>query len=73
MALNIEGIQPSPVLAEDDDLFPSARWRSVSDSGLIADTTPPFGLYLANFDQIQPLETRSHPMHTVTATTSLCR
>ena len=29
--------------------------EGVSDSGLIADTTPPFGLYLANFDQIQPL------------------
>ena len=54
--LNVEGIQLSPVLIEDDDFyFHLLGGEVLPDSGLIADTTPPFGLYLANFNQIQPL------------------
>jgi hypothetical protein len=54
--LNMEGIQLSPVLVEDDDFYFHLLGGEVFlDSGLIADTTPPFGLYLANFNQIQLL------------------
>lgn len=54
--LNMEGIQLSPVLVEDDDFYFHVIGAEVFlDSGLIADTTPPFGLYLTNFNQIQLL------------------
>ncbi len=54
--LNIEGIQLAPVLVEDDDFYFHLLGAEVSTgSGLIADDTPPFGLYLANFNQVQPL------------------
>jgi hypothetical protein len=54
--LNMEGVQLSPVLVEDDDFyFHLLGGEVLLDSGLIADTTPPFGLYLANFNQIQLL------------------
>jgi 5-methylthioadenosine/S-adenosylhomocysteine deaminase len=54
--LNIEGIQLSPVLVEDDDFYFHVLGAEVfTDTGLIADTTPPFGVYLANFNQIQLL------------------
>jgi 5-methylthioadenosine/S-adenosylhomocysteine deaminase len=54
--LNMEGVQLSPVLIEDDDFYFHLLGSEVSPiTGLIADDTPPFGLYLANFNQIQPL------------------
>ncbi len=54
--MNIEGIQLSPVLVEDDDFYFHALGAEVfTGTGLIADSTPPFGLYLANFNQIQLL------------------
>ena len=54
--LNIEGIQLSPVLVQDDDFYFHVVGGEVfPNSGLIADTTPPFGLYLANFNHVQVL------------------
>jgi 5-methylthioadenosine/S-adenosylhomocysteine deaminase len=54
--LNIEGLQLSPVLVEDDDFYFHVLGAEVSPStGLIADDTPPFGLYLSNLNQVQPL------------------
>jgi 5-methylthioadenosine/S-adenosylhomocysteine deaminase len=54
--LNMEGIQLSPVLVEDDDFYFHVLGGEVfADTELIADITPPFGLYLANFNQIQLL------------------
>jgi hypothetical protein len=53
--LNMEGIQLSPVLVEDDDFYFHLLGGEVFANGLIADTTPPFGLYLANFNHIQLL------------------
>ena len=54
--LNMEGVQLSPVLVEDDDFYFHLLAGEVSaTTGLIADGTPPFGLYLANFNQVQPL------------------
>src|SRR5262245_8877134 len=53
--LNIEGIQLSPVLIEDDDFYFHDLEGDVDPgTGLISDATPPFGLYLANFNQVQP-------------------
>jgi hypothetical protein len=52
----MEGVQLSPVLIEDDDFYFHLIGGDVSPkTGLITDDTPPFGLYLANFNQIQPL------------------
>ena len=52
--LNIEGIQLTPVLIEDDDFYFHLLGAEVSpNTGLIADITPPFALYLANFNQAQ--------------------
>jgi hypothetical protein len=54
--LNIEGLQLTPVLLEDDDFYLHVLGAEVSSSsGLIADDTPPFMLYLPNFNQVQPL------------------
>jgi 5-methylthioadenosine/S-adenosylhomocysteine deaminase len=54
--LNIEAIQLSPVLIEDDHFYFHYLGGDVSKiNGLIADAQPPFGLYLANFNQIQLL------------------
>jgi cytosine/adenosine deaminase-related metal-dependent hydrolase len=54
--LNMEGVQLSPVLVEDDDFYFHLLGGEVfADSGLIADITPPFGLYLANFNHVQLL------------------
>ncbi len=54
--LNIEGIQLAPVLVEDDDFYFHLLGGEVfAGSGLVADDTPPFGLYLANFNHIQRL------------------
>ncbi len=51
----MEGLQLSPVLVEDDDFYFHLLGGEVFASGLIADTTPPFGLYLANFNHVQLL------------------
>jgi cytosine/adenosine deaminase-related metal-dependent hydrolase len=54
--LNIERLQLSPVLVEDDHFYFHVLGDEVSaTTGLIADDMPPFGLYLSNFNQIQPL------------------
>jgi len=54
--LNMERIQLAPVLVEDDDFYFHLLGADVSPlSGLIADDAPPFGLYLSNFNQVQPL------------------
>jgi hypothetical protein len=51
--LNIEGLQLAPLLVEDDDFYFHLLGAEVFRSGLIADPTPPFMLYLANFNQVQ--------------------
>jgi hypothetical protein len=54
--LNMEAIQLSPALVEDDDFYFHLLGTEVSNStGLIADNTPPFKLYPANFNHVQPL------------------
>ena len=48
--------QLTPVLTEDDDSYFHLLGAEVfSGSGLLADPSPPFGLYLSNFNQVQPL------------------
>lgn len=52
--LNAERLTLAPLLTSDDDFFIDllgARIRP--DTGLIDDMTPPFKLYLANFNQLQ--------------------
>jgi hypothetical protein len=47
---------PVNLLVEDDDFYFHLQGGEVSPiTGLFADDTLPFGLYLANFNQIQPL------------------
>ena len=54
--LNIERVQLSPVLVQDDDFYFHLLGGDVSSAtGLIADKTPPFGLYLTNLNAIQHL------------------
>jgi hypothetical protein len=53
--LNMEGVQLSPVLVEDDDFYFHLLGGEVFANGLIADTPPPFGVYLANFNHVQLL------------------
>jgi hypothetical protein len=54
--LNIERLQLAPVLVEDDDFYFHLLGAEVfAGSGLIADPTPPFLLYLSNFNQAQAL------------------
>jgi len=54
--LNMEGLQLAPVLLEDDDFYFHLLGGEASPiTGLIADDTPPFGLYRSNFNQIQLL------------------
>jgi hypothetical protein len=54
--LNMEGIQLSPVFIQDDDFYFDLMGDQISPgSGVIADDTPPFGLYLSNLNQVQPL------------------
>jgi 5-methylthioadenosine/S-adenosylhomocysteine deaminase len=54
--LNIEGLHLAPALVEEDDFYFHLLGAEVFEgSGLIADDTPPFTLYLANFNQVQPL------------------
>jgi len=52
--LNIEGLELTPALIEDDDFYFHLLGAETFPDGLIADTTPPFKLYAANFNQIQP-------------------
>jgi len=50
--LNAERVQLTPLLTDEDDfLFDVLGTRTEPASGLISDATPPFGLYLANFNQ----------------------
>jgi hypothetical protein len=52
--LNIEAIQLAPVLVEDDDFYFHLLGADVfPGTRLIGDTTPPFMLYPANFNQVQ--------------------
>ena len=52
--LNLEAIQLSPLLVEDDDFYFHLLGGDLfTESGLIADTTPPFRLYPANFNHLQ--------------------
>jgi len=54
-ALKANGTELSPVFIEDDHFYLHLLEGEVfSNSGLIADDNPPFGLYLANFNHIQP-------------------
>jgi hypothetical protein len=54
--LNIETLQLAPVLVEDDDFYFHLLGAEVfPGSGLIADDTPPFMLYPANFNQLTRL------------------
>ncbi len=54
--LNIERLQLAPLLVEDDDFYFHLLGAEVfPGSGLIADATPPFMLYLSNFNQVQSL------------------
>ena len=54
--LNLEAIQLSPLLVEDDDFhFKLLGAEVFLDTGLIADSSPPFQLYPANFNHIQSL------------------
>jgi 5-methylthioadenosine/S-adenosylhomocysteine deaminase len=55
IAVNIEGIQLAPVLVEDDDFyFHLLGGDLLRPSGLIGDTSPPFGLYPANLNHMSP-------------------
>lgn len=52
--LNLEGIQLSPVLVEDDHYYFHLIGGDVSEgTGLVSDANPPFGLYPTNLNQIQ--------------------
>jgi hypothetical protein len=54
--LNLEAIELSPILLDNDHFYFHLLGGDVSNStGLIADERPPFGLYPANLNQIQPL------------------
>jgi hypothetical protein len=54
--LNMEAIRLAPILTEDDDFYFRIVEADVfPDNGLPADTTPPFLLYRANSNQVQPL------------------
>ena len=54
--LNMEAVQLSPVLIEDDDFaFHLLGGDAVPGTRLIADGTPPFKLYAANFNHIGAL------------------
>ena len=51
--LNLEAVQLSPLLVEDDDFyFPLLGGEVFMEDGLIADTTPPYRLYPANFNHL---------------------
>ena len=54
--LNLEALQLLPLLVEDDDFyFKLLGGELFPDSGLIADPSPPFRLYSANFNHIRSL------------------
>jgi hypothetical protein len=51
--LNLEGLSLTPLLTSDDDFFFDVLGDRVDvESGLIADPTPPYGLYPANANQV---------------------
>ena len=52
--LNLEAIQLSPLLVEDDDFYFHLLGGDIfTESGLIADITPPYRLYRANLNHLQ--------------------
>lgn len=51
---NIERTQLAPLLPQDDDFLGHLLRGEVDGSGLIADASPPFGLYVANLNHIGP-------------------
>jgi 5-methylthioadenosine/S-adenosylhomocysteine deaminase len=53
--LNMEKIELTPVLVEDDDFHFHLLEADADQDGLIADGTPPFKLYPANFNHVQAL------------------
>jgi hypothetical protein len=53
--LNIEGLELSPMLVADDDFYFHMLEADIFNNGLIADTTPPFGLYRSNFNHTTAL------------------
>jgi len=53
--LNMEKVDLTPVLVQDDDFYFHLLEADVADGGLIADETPPFKLYPANFNHVQAL------------------
>jgi cytosine/adenosine deaminase-related metal-dependent hydrolase len=53
-SLNIESIQLAPLLTVDNDFLSHILRAEVDENGLIADPTPPFTLYAANFNQVTP-------------------
>jgi 5-methylthioadenosine/S-adenosylhomocysteine deaminase len=51
-ALNIERIQLAPLLPADDDFFRHLLRGELDANGLVADPTPPFGLYPTNLNHV---------------------
>jgi len=51
--LNMEKLDLAPVLVQDDDFYFHLIEADVAGDGLIADETPPFKLYPANFNHVQ--------------------
>jgi cytosine/adenosine deaminase-related metal-dependent hydrolase len=52
--LNLEAVQLSPLLVEDDDFYFHLLGGEVfAESGLVADITPPYRLYATNLNHLQ--------------------
>jgi cytosine/adenosine deaminase-related metal-dependent hydrolase len=58
--LNLEAVALSPLFVHDDDFYFHLMGAETFADGLIADSTPPFGLYLANFNHF-PKPGRGNP------------
>jgi 5-methylthioadenosine/S-adenosylhomocysteine deaminase len=54
--LNIEAVKLSPLFVQDDDFYFHLMGADLSPSGLIADPTPPFGLYPTNFNHVGSMQ-----------------
>jgi cytosine/adenosine deaminase-related metal-dependent hydrolase len=55
-SLNLEQVHLAPLLEADDDFLTHLLRGDIDPAtGLLADPTPPYKLYLANFNQIGPL------------------
>ena len=55
--LNLEALELSPLLVHDDDFyFKLLEAETDPQTGLIADSSPPYRLYPANFNHLQPAE-----------------